>query len=99
MRDEQFRKFLENDPSITSKQKAVNSRLAKARKVEEIFKVNLDDIVRDDEKTYKLLMSIKPIDRMGNYQNAVRKYYIFVNGIEFPSIAQYEYNRNKSKQL
>lgn len=56
--------------------------------------VNLDSIVKDDEQMYKLLLRIQEEmnDRKYHnvYQNAVRKYYLFVTGKAFPKLAQYE---------
>jgi hypothetical protein len=48
MIEEQFISFLKKDNNIASKDKAVKSRLSKARRVEEQFHVNLDVVVRDD---------------------------------------------------
>jgi predicted DNA-binding ribbon-helix-helix protein len=97
MREDQFMKFLEQDTNITSKTKSVNSRMSRARKVEDTFNVNLDNIVNDDEKTYQLLRKLYEMkDISGNLQNAVRKYYIFVNNKEFPSLATYEKRRRIS---
>ncbi|OMC76785.1 hypothetical protein BK125_17175 [Paenibacillus odorifer] len=91
MKEEQFMRFLEKDSSILSKEKAVNSRMSRARKVEKFFNVNLDDVVRSDEKMYQLLKRIhESKDTAGNLQNAVRKYYVFVNGEMFPSLLSYE---------
>jgi len=91
MKEEQFQRFLEQDKSITSKVKAVNSRMTRARKVESEFRVDLDDVVRDDEKMYQLLKSLHQYDpKTGNLQNAVRKYYLFANGKEFPSMVTFE---------
>lgn len=92
MREVEFRRYLEQDNSITSKQKAVNSRVGKALIVERGLRVDLDDIVKDDEKTYRLLLDIKEKlnENRGNLQNAVRHYYTFVNGKEFPTIKQFE---------
>lgn len=92
MREEEFEKFLVEDSKIESKDKAVRSRLSKARKVEVEFHVNLDEIVRDDEKMYETLKRIKRelIDSNGSIQNALRKYYIFINQNEFPTLNQYE---------
>lgn len=92
MREEEFEKFLVRDSKIESKDKAVRSRLSKARKVEVEFHVNLDDIVGDEEKMYNTLKQIKRelIDSNGSIQNALRKYYIFINQTEFPTLNQYE---------
>ncbi|RDE32260.1 hypothetical protein DV713_17345 [Parageobacillus thermoglucosidasius] len=82
-----------NDSNIKSKVKAVNSRVARALRVEREFNVDLDDIVKNDEAMYHLLLQIqeKLNDRLYHnaYQNAVRKYYLFVNGKEFPRLKQY----------
>ncbi|WP_185223193.1 hypothetical protein [Parageobacillus thermoglucosidasius] len=93
MKEAEFRKFLMNDSNIKSKVKAVNSRVARALRVEREFNVDLDDIVKNDEAMYHLLLQIqeKLNDRLYHnaYQNAVRKYYLFVNGKEFPRLKQY----------
>ncbi|MFA9556536.1 hypothetical protein ACERII_04410 [Evansella sp. AB-rgal1] len=44
---------------IESKDKAIRSRLSKARKIEVEFRVNLDEIVREDEKMFNTLIPIK----------------------------------------
>jgi hypothetical protein len=75
-----FRESLEKDENITSKVKAVNSRITKALSVEKIFGVNLDDIVKDDSLMKDLLIKIKDVDTNGVKGNAVRKYYLFKNG-------------------
>ena len=95
MRQIEFERFLVDSVDIKSKKKAVISRVAKALKVERDLKVNLDSIVSDDEKTYKLLLQIREQmnELNGVYQNSVRKYYLFVNGKEFPRITSYEKNK------
>ena len=92
MREIEFERFLVNSEDIVSKKKAVISRVSKALKVERDLRVNLDSIVVDDEKTYNLLLQIREQmkETNGVYQNAVRKYYLFVNGKEFPRISNYE---------
>lgn len=94
MRQTEFERFLVESVDIQSKKKAVISRVAKALKVERDLKVNLDSIVSDDEKTYRLLLQIREQmnEANGVYQNSVRKYYLFVNGKEFPRISDYEKN-------
>ncbi|KZM58694.1 hypothetical protein A3Q36_01880 [Geobacillus stearothermophilus] len=93
MREEEFRRFLMNDSNIKSKVKAVHSRVAKALRVERELNVNLDDIMKNDEAMYHLLLQIQ--ERLNDklyhnaYQNAVRKYYLFVNGKEFPRLRRY----------
>lgn len=87
-----FEKFLTQQNSITSKTKAVQSRIAKASKVERDLKVDLDDIVKDDESTYNLLLRIRNEmnEQRGNYQNAVRKYYEYQNGKRFPQLQRFK---------
>jgi SMC interacting uncharacterized protein involved in chromosome segregation len=103
MREVEFRKFLINNSDIKSKVKAVNSRVAKALKVEREFNIDLDNVVKNDEDMYNLLLQIqeKFSDKLyhGNYQNAVRKYYLFVNGKEFPRLKQYEKTRNIDRHV
>lgn len=91
MNQKGFENFLIGDKSITSKDKAVRSRVSKALKVEKDFIVNLDDIVKDDDSMYKLLIRIQREmnENNGNYQNAVRKYYMYRNGKEFPRLKDY----------
>ena len=92
MRQTEFECFLIESEAIQSKKKAVASRIAKALKVERDLRVNLDNIVSDDDKTYELLLKIREnMNEMnGVYQNAVRKYYLFANGKEFPRLNHYE---------
>jgi hypothetical protein len=93
LREEQFISFLEKDSNIESKDKAVKSRISKARRVEGQFHVNLDVVVRDDQSTFELLKKLREsIDLVanGSYGNAVRKYYKFVNQKDFPTLAQYQ---------
>ncbi len=92
MREEEFRRFLLDDPQIESKVKAVSSRRSKARSVEDSFNLDLDNYVNDDMKLYNLLIRIKDElhDSNGAKQNAVRKYYQFVTGREFPRLSQFD---------
>ena len=64
MREKEFERFLVKDNQIESKDKAVRSRVSKARKIEVEFKVNLDDIVRDDERMFTTLLEISSADRV-----------------------------------
>jgi hypothetical protein len=97
MREEEFRSFLINSADIESKVKAVTSRVAKALYVERELKVNLDSVVKSDEEMYRTLLRIQ--DELNDkqyhnvHQNAVRKYYLFVKGKEYPRMRQYERTR------
>ncbi len=92
MIEDKFEEFLIKDSSITSKEKAVRTRLSKARAVEEMLGENLDSIVADDDKMYNslLLINSNMNNRNGAYSNALRKYYIFKNQKEFPRISNYK---------
>ena len=92
MRECEYRSFLESAEKITSKEKAVNSRVSRANVVEDILGEELDCVVMDDKRMYRALITIKksPRENNGNLQNALRWYYQFVNGKKFPSIALYE---------
>lgn len=87
-----FENFLTQQTSITSKTKAVQSRVAKASKVERDLNVDLDDIVKDDKSTYNLLLRIQNEmnEQRGNFQNAVRKYYEYRNGKKFPQLRHFK---------
>ena len=91
MRDAEFAKYLDADANIKSKDKAVRSRMTKARKVEQYFNVSLDSVVADDNKMFDILCRIKKElnDSNGAISNALRKYYLFANGREFPKLSNY----------
>ena len=99
MREEMFRTYMEEAEEIESKKKAINSRISRAYKAEEILGMSLDMVVEDDDKMNRALVCIKknPSERNGNIQNAVRWYYRFVNKKEFPAINTYV--RTKGKHI
>lgn len=70
----------------------INSRLAKARKAEEILGVGLDGIVVNDDKMYDALVALQAHEdpKHNPMQNALRKYYIFKTGKEFPQLRYYK---------
>lgn len=92
MREDFFIKCMLRDESITSKEKAVASRLSKARKVEDFLGTSFDKIVQDDELMRKSLISIKRGmgDTHGVLSNTLRKYYFYENGKQFPRIKEYD---------
>lgn len=92
MMESKFYEFLISDNQIISKEKAVCSRIAKARVIEKHFKLSLDEIVADDELTYKILVQIKQElkDINGTISNALRKYYLFHNNKKFPVLSHYK---------
>jgi membrane-bound lytic murein transglycosylase MltF len=91
MREEQFYNFLITDENIKSKVKAVSSRMSRARNVEKSLNINLDVVVKDDDTMYNTLLTLKEdFKDNGKLQNAVRKYYVFINHKEFPSMVKYK---------
>lgn len=94
MREIEFKNYLVQSEQIQSKVKSVASKVSKALIVERELKVDLDSIVKDDEKTYQLLIRVQEElnDKVYHqvYQNAVRKYYLFVNGKQFPKMKDFE---------
>lgn len=92
MIEDKFEEFLIKDSNITSKDKAVRTRVSKARAVEEMLGENLDYIVADDDRMYNALLLINSNmnNSNGAYSNALRKYYIFKNQKEFPRISNYK---------
>ena len=87
-----FEEFLSKETTITSKDKAVRTRMSKARAVEKMLGENLDSVVNNDKRMYNALLAINSNMKNGNggYSNALRKYYLFKNGTEFPRLVNYE---------
>lgn len=94
MMEVEFKKYLVQSEQIQSKVKSVASKVSKALFVERELKVDLDQIVKDDELMYKLLIRVQKElnDKAYHsvYQNSVRKYYLFVNGKQFPKMKDFE---------
>lgn len=95
MRTEEFRGFLEDSERITSKNKAVTSRVSKATIAETIIGRSLDVVVNDDSLMQEALLVLKnhPREKGGNLQNAVRWYYFFANGKHFPRLSELKNKR------
>ena len=92
MRESEFRSFLEK--RYTSN--AVNTRVSKGNAVEELLGKSMDTIVSNDETMYQALVDLEKYDdpKRNPRQNALRKYYEFVNGREFPKKKAYELAHN-----
>ena len=88
-----FREFLSQKTfkGVRYTEKSVASRMTKAKKAENILESSFDLIVADDKKMYDALIELqKHEDPAHNLmQNALRKYYIFKNGKEFPQKKEY----------
>jgi hypothetical protein len=91
--EEGYVRFLENQGLSMN---GINTRKSKAREVMEITGKDLDVIVSDDEEMYKAIIELQKIDNPSHTprQNALRKYYTYKNGREFPRVADYERTRN-----
>ena len=90
-REKQFETFLSGEPTINS-DKAVASRMVKARKAETILGKSLDTVVANDDEMYDSLVALRSHENYTHspMQNAVRKYYKFINGKEFPQLRYYK---------
>ena len=95
MREQEFENYLLEDNNIVSKVKAVRSRVNKARMIEKHLSISLDHIIYDDKRMYDALIKIKAEmnDINGNLSNALRKYYLFANGVPFPTLSDYKVGR------
>ena len=84
MDEEGYVRFLESQGLSTN---GINTRKSKAK--------DLDVIVSDDEEMYKAIIKLQKVDDPAHTprQNALRKYYKFRNGKEFPRIVDYERTR------
>ena len=90
MKELAFEIFLNSDLSIKSP-RGVKSRLSHARGAEKILGTSLDIVVSDDDKMYEAMMELRKHENSirAQKQNAVRKYYVFCNGKEFPKTKNY----------
>ena len=92
MDEEGYTRFLESQGLSAN---GINTRKSKAKDVIKIIGKDLDIIVADDEEMYHAILELEQIDDPAHKprQNALRKYYTFRNGRDFPRIADYEKTR------
>ena len=90
MREQDFIDFLHTEPSITSTAN-VKIRAWRAKNAETILGASLDVIASDDDLMYEALVELRKHEdvKRGHMQNAIRKYYKFCNGKEFPKLKDY----------
>ena len=83
--ENEFVSFLLSEKTIKS-EKAVQSRISKARRAMKILNIDLDTIVANDDLMYDslIILSQNEDPARSPMQNAVRKYYKFRKGAEFP---------------
>lgn len=86
-----FEKFLTNQ-EVNLTEKAIKSRMTKARKAETILNASLDIIVASDDLMFDSLIILKENEnpKHSPMQNAVRKYYVFKNEKAFPQLRYYK---------
>ena len=82
-------KFLE---SQNLSQKGIISRKTKLCAAEEYIGKSLDEVVCDDNEMYRALLKLQEVDDPAHAprQNALRKYYAFKNGKEFPRLNSFK---------
>lgn len=80
-----FRTSLEVDENNLT-DNGINFRISKGRRAEEILGMDLDDAVSSDSTMFSALKKLQDYENPAHnpMQNALRKYYIFRNGKEFP---------------
>ena len=80
-----FRNALEADANNLT-ENGINSRISKGKRAEEILGLDLDEVVSSDIVMHAALEKLQAHENPSHnpMQNAVRKYYIFRNGKEFP---------------
>lgn len=89
MREHDFEHFLNSEPNITSPH-GIRIRISCAKQAEDILGKTLDAVVADDDTMYDALVQLRSYDiHNAKKQNAVRKYYKFINGKEFPRLKNY----------
>ena len=88
MNERDFENFL-NKASTTPA--ATATRLKWAKKAEELLGMSLDTVVSDDDTMFEALHKLRENEdpKHNRIQNAVRKYYQFRNGKEFPKLRYY----------
>ena len=86
--EQEFRRFLEDvewhGNPLT--EKAIDARIVRVKKVEEILNTDIETIVSTDTNMRDALLSLRPNDVRGNRANAVRKYYEMRRGVAFPPL-------------
>lgn len=95
MRESDFKIFLESELSIVSKA-AIARRILHGKEAEKLLGMSLDLVVSDDDIMYDALKQINLLISSAHNQipNAVRKYYKFVNGKEFPRLKAYHSHKH-----
>lgn len=90
MQEQAFRNYLCAVEKLSIN--GVETRISRAHAGEKILGYSFDHAVSDDNIMYDSLMKIKPTEdpKHNPIQNALRKYYIFINGKPFPQLRYYK---------
>ena len=82
-------KFLEGQKLSSA---GIATRKTKLCDAEDYIGKSLDMVVSDDNEMYKALIKLQEIDNPAHTprQNALRKYYTFKNGKEFPRLNKFQ---------
>lgn len=86
---EGYVRFLEGKRLSTA---GIATRKTKLYDAEEYIGKSLDEVVSDDNKMYQALIKLQEVDNPAHTprQNALRKYYLFKNGKEFPRLNKFK---------
>ena len=77
----------------------IATRKSKLYDAEEYIGKPLDDVVSDDNEMYRALIKLQEVDDPAHAprQNALRKYYVFRNGREFPKLNNFQSYREAER--
>ena len=83
MQEEFFMNSMEKDPKLSGEHGAQTRKS---------LGLDLETVVADDDLMYDSLMKLKPLEnpKKNPMQNALRKYYYYRNGKEFPRLNNYQ---------
>ena len=70
----------------------IATRKRKLNEAEEYIGKSLDEVVAEDNEMYRALIKLQEVDDPAHTprQNALRKYYAFKNGKEFPRLSKFQ---------
>lgn len=86
---EGYVKFLEQQQLSSA---GIETRKRMLQNAYDYLKKSLDEVVADDKEMYTALIKLQEIDnpKHAPRQNALRKYYAFKNGKEFPRLNNFQ---------
>ena len=70
----------------------IETRKRMLKDVDDYIEKSLDEVVADDKEMYTALIKLQEVDnpKHAPRQNALRKYYTFKNGKEFPRLNRFQ---------